>query len=136
LDIDRNAEDRNKILDSIGADFGFKLWGKTLNLHSKLSGRTDTASRPWAYPGREWDYDFESAKISLDGTDRYKLSRFATLIVKARLGCLIRPPGKDNQWETALSGAINGKWGRLSLQAKSEDFPEKWSFTLAWRLVY
>jgi hypothetical protein len=41
---------------------------------------------------------------------------------------------KENQTEASLSGAVRFKNGRLSVRVASPDFPEKWNYTVSWRL--
>jgi hypothetical protein len=41
---------------------------------------------------------------------------------------------KDEIWDFSLSAAVRFRNGRLSLKAASPNFPEKWVWTVSWRL--
>ena len=56
--------------------------------------------------------------------------------IKTRLGYTVREK-KEPLWESALNFSVRpGKWGRLSLNIASSDFPLKWNYTASWRLEY
>ena len=56
--------------------------------------------------------------------------------IKTRLGYTIREK-KEPLWESGLNFSVRpGKWGRLSLNIASTDFPLKWNYTASWRLEY
>ena len=54
--------------------------------------------------------------------------------LRTRLGYTVKAE-KDNVFEFSLSGSVKpGKWGRVAFRIASADFPQKWNYTLSWRL--
>jgi hypothetical protein len=41
---------------------------------------------------------------------------------------------KDDKWSFSVSTLIRFRQGRLSLRAESPDFPEKWNWSMSWRI--
>jgi hypothetical protein len=128
LDIDRDASDPEKILDSIQGTFGFKVWRIPLALHGKLTGLTVSDNPPLPYPVKDWDYRFDSAKINGDAS-------YSTGPFRFKLGLdWGKEHAKPSKWGSSLSATVQGKPGRLSVQVKSTDFPGDWDLSLSWRL--
>jgi hypothetical protein len=130
LDIDRDASEPEKILDSLEGIFGFKIWRIPLTVRGKLTGLTSSGDPPLPYPVKDWDYSFYSAKIGADASYNTGPFRF-----KAALGWE-KEKEKSPAWAPALSAAIQGKPGRLSVQFKWTDFPQDWNLGLSWRLQF
>jgi len=42
--------------------------------------------------------------------------------------------GKDGVWDTSLSASIRSKKHRLTIKAASPNLPNKWEFTISWRM--
>ena len=52
----------------------------------------------------------------------------------ARVGYTIRAE-KENLWNLSFNCSVRpAKWGRLGLKIASSDFPDKWEYTVSWRL--
>jgi hypothetical protein len=130
LDIDRDASETEKILDSLEGSFGFKTWKIPLTVRGKLTGLTSSDSPPLPYPIKDWGYSFYSTKISTDASYSTGPFRF-----KAGLGWE-KKNLKPLKWEPSLSAAVQGKPGRLSVHAKWADFPRDWDIGLSWRLQF
>jgi hypothetical protein len=127
LTINRNAQNPEKIEDSIKALGGFRLWKVPLVFQAALSGLCAAESPP-PYPGANYPYDFASAKISGEASYTLKPFQFGT-----KLGYTIKNKG-GNQVETSLSASARGKWGRFSVKIRAGDFPRDWDFGVSWRL--
>ena len=135
LTINRNAQDPEKIEDSIKALGGFRLWKIPLVFQAALSGMCAAESPP-PYPGVNYPYDFASAKISGEAsyTLPLKLRQFKTVQFVTKLGYTIKSKG-ENQVEAVLSASARGKLGRFTLKVSAGDFPREWDFGVSWRLV-
>ena len=128
LTINRNAENPEKIEDSIKALGGFRLWKVPLVFQAALSGLC-TAENPLPYPGADYPYGFTSAKISGEASYTLKPFQFDT-----KLGYTIKNKG-ENQVETSLSASARVKWGRFTVKVSAGDFPQYWDFGFSWRMV-
>ena len=72
---------------------------------------------------------FDSFKVS--GELGIKLWIFE---IGTKLGYTVRAE-KDSIWEPSISCTVRpGRWGRFGLKVAFTDFPEKWNYTLSWRL--
>jgi hypothetical protein len=137
LSINRDARNPEKTTDTLDALAGFNLGPFTtvfsFSLHNISHLDEDAASPLFGAPFFE---AFDSFRLSGELGWKPPKFRFGSLDLKARLGYTIRE-GKKNLWEPSLNCSFKpGKWGRLSLKIASTDFPEKWNYTLSWRLVY
>jgi hypothetical protein len=152
---DRDARDREAVLDSLGASVGLGLGPLRAVLDGGLAGTVagDTAGEaspedanaggaspegasvvpasgdtaPFPYPGA-LAYDFSSVKGS--GEISYYAGIFQ---VKLKLGYTLNR-GKTPVWDTALSASIRGTPGRFTLKLSSPAFPSTWNVSFTWRL--
>jgi hypothetical protein len=106
------------------------LWAVPVGLvfSGSLDGTQALSDGPPPYPLPQEDYDFISAKAAGEISWSPGVFQFKTktaYIIKAQ---------KEGIWDLSFSAAIHGKPGRLSFKVASPDFPEKWDFTISWRL--
>jgi hypothetical protein len=124
LSLDRDGRDREKVLDSAGALAALKLGPVDSVSQGKITGRTGEG------------YDFVSGRISQNlswtwrpGTQKRTLAiRFS-----ARAG-YEKTAGKDGIWDASFSAAVRGKRSRLGFTVAAPKLPEKWEYTVSWRL--
>jgi len=136
LTADRNAENPQKISDGLSGYIGFSLNLRNLHINSpfginfsgSIKGLTSSESIPLPYPIPEVPWSMESAGINCELT-WYPLN----FQFKTKTGFSINSKDEE-KWLFSLSAAARFKYGRLSLKAESQDFPEKWSFTASWNL--
>jgi hypothetical protein len=90
---------------------------------------------PFPYPIPQGGYEFDSAKVAGEVTWSPSMFQFRT-----KTAYVIKPK-KEGIWDLSFSAAIKTpgagaywKPGRISLKIASPDFPEKWDFTVSWRL--
>ncbi|MDR0876889.1 MAG: hypothetical protein LBN21_02465 [Treponema sp.] len=145
LTADRNAVNRDKIIDGLDAKMGLSLHLPFLNvpLGLSLSGSADWLSQwetgaaaPFPYPFTQYPQTFNSAKASgeLSWSPGGKLFNIpGSLQLKGKLGYTAAAK-KDPQWDTSFSAAVRIKQGRLSVKIASPEFPEKWDYTISWRI--
>jgi hypothetical protein len=119
LTISREASNPEKILDTVEAITGFNLWKIPLTLQGNLSGLCSAG---------DYAYDFDSAKLSAEGSYSLKPFDFST-----RLVCHLKKE-KLPQWAPSLSISARGKWGRITVKAGAGDFPRDWNLGLSWRV--
>jgi hypothetical protein len=99
----------------------------TGNIHSLTS--LDESDLFLALPLPPSFDNFESSKISSEVSWNLKGVQFS-----AKAGYLIRAE-KDNVWDFSFSTSIRlARIGRISLKVASPEFPDKWTYTLSWRL--
>ena len=135
LDLNRDARIPEKTDDSLKALFGFyfgplsgELYG-TLSSLSALSTLDGKEGNPPLFQPRFFE-SFDSFKVS--GELGLKPGIFD---IRTRLGYTIRAE-KAPLWELSFNCAVRpAKWNRLSLNAASTDFPEKWNYTFSWRFT-
>jgi hypothetical protein len=129
LGLSRDARTAGKTLDALDALAGFKAGPVNAAVSGSLHCRStpDGDGPPLGMPPVFGD--FESLKVSGElGWNP------GVLGMKTRLGYTARAE-KDPLWDFSLNGSIRpGKWGRFALKIASPDFPEKWNYTLSWRL--
>jgi hypothetical protein len=153
LNASRNASDIKKINDGVDASLGLslnlpplllpktllpasaakvknpkpKVYPLNINLAASIDwlGRTDEQVSPFPFfpPG-----EFDSAKTSAELLWSPGIFQFRT-----KLGYTAYAK-KDNQWEASVSTAIRFKHGRFSVKFAWPQFPEKWNYTLSWRV--
>jgi len=136
LSLNRDARNPEKTADSVDALAGFNFGPFStvfsFSLHSLSCLDEDAGIFPLF--GTPFFRTFDSFKLSGEMGWNPPNFRFGNLDFKSRLGYTIRE-GKKNLWEPSLNCSFKpGKWGRFSLKIASTDFPEKWNYTIAWRL--
>jgi hypothetical protein len=118
LTVNRDSRDEDAVLDSGDILAGIKLGPFSSVTEFKLSTK---------------DNDFASLGIQESVSWKIRLINFI-----ARTG-YTNTAGKDDLWDGSLSASVRGKLrsgkrGRLSVKAASTDFPEKWEYTIGWRV--
>ena len=137
LSADRNAENPLKINDSFSGTVGIGLYSLGIAVSGSIKGEAQTlggASElkpnlfpvPFSRKDEQWNKD--SSAINCELFWSYK-----KLQLRSRVGVSFYA-NKDDIWDLSLSGAIRFKPGRLSLKVASPEFPEKWNWSLSWRL--
>jgi hypothetical protein len=130
----RNAVNPQKITDGYGGNLGFAIAAlrvKTSSFGVALSGSVkglSSSESPSPYP-----ISFDSWVFSNAGANCELSWSPLNLQFKSKLGCAWYAD-KDENWDVSLYAALRFKRGRLSLKAESPDFPEKWNWTVSWRL--
>jgi hypothetical protein len=90
----------------------------------------DTEQSPFPFPIPPCFENFESAKMSGEISWGIK-----ALQLRYKMGYMIRAE-KDPIWDFSLNSSLKtGNIGRVSLKISSTDFPDKWAYTLSWRLA-
>ncbi|MDR2160260.1 MAG: hypothetical protein LBP23_09385 [Treponema sp.] len=150
LSAERNAADLRKVTDSLDTSLGLALYpaalfpgaaGRIAGLQAPFffslsfsvdgsfsQGETAMGELPPPYPVPAGSYRFESAKTSGEISWSPGSLQFRT-----RLGYGVKK-GKEGIWETSASAALRLRPGRLGVKISSPDFPEKWEYTVSWRL--
>ena len=138
LSMDRNAVDSQKISDGYKGTFGFnytlpKISGIKnnslgINVSASVKGISISDETPTPYPNPDdpWSFDNASADLELSWS-AYPFQ----LATKWRYTSYAK---KDELWDASVSASFRFKYGRLSLKATSPDFPDKWNYTVSWRL--
>jgi hypothetical protein len=130
LSVDRNAVNTQKINDGLSGFIGIavKNYPVGVNFSGTIKGLTSSAGSPSPYPIPEESWVFDTGGASCELLWSPYIFQF-----KTKLGFTAYEK-KDNIWDISFSAAARFKYGRLSLKAESHDFPEKWNFTVSWRL--
>jgi hypothetical protein len=131
LGFDRNAADRKNPIDGVSLLFGCKLGPFRSNIGAYLDGKVPSLEGTAyfsPYPDPFGEHDFEQARFSGDLSYTW---RFLTL--GARAACTIRPE-KEDLWEASASVSAKAKWGRLAVKVASPKLPEKWEYSISYRL--
>ena len=131
---DRNAVNPKKITDSLSGNVGISLFlpqmAKTgpvgINFSGSIKGLA-SVDNPSPYPGAE-KRDFDTA----GGACEFTLSP-RNFQLKSKIGYSVYAK-KDEIWDFSVSAAARFKHGRLSIKAAFPDFPEKWNWTISWRV--
>jgi hypothetical protein len=129
--LSRNAVNPLKTEDSISAALAFNLsvmrFVFTGNLHSLTSLNGDELFLALPLPP---SFDrFESSRITSEVSWNLKGIQFS-----ARAGYLMRAE-KDNIWDFSLNTSLRlAKIGRISFKVAAPEFPDKWTYSLSWRL--
>ncbi|MDR3276451.1 MAG: hypothetical protein LBT11_04465 [Treponema sp.] len=125
LSAGRNAQDGKTALDSLGCGLGFKIgpvsvgFDASLVLSSPATGLFTGSSGP----------EFHSVKAGGELAYSPKPFQFRFSLGFTEL------QSKGPVWDTSLSAAVQGKFGRFSLKLSSPDFPRVWTGSLSWRLA-
>ncbi|MDR0475855.1 MAG: hypothetical protein LBH43_19580, partial [Treponema sp.] len=133
LTTDRNAVNPLKTSDGLSGNAGVSIaLPQTsplgVNLSGSVKGLTTSTDTPPPYPvsTEPWVFDTAGTACELSWSPAY-------LQFKTKLGYTAYAK-KDEKWNFSLSAAARFRHGRLSLKAESPDFPEKWNWTVSWRL--
>jgi hypothetical protein len=130
----RNAVNPQKIIDGYGGNLGLAITLPKVNtgaLGFALSGSVkglSSSESPSPYPVSfdSWVFNNASANCELSWSP-------LNLQFKSKAGYAWYA-NKDENCDISLYAALRFKQGRLSLKAESPDFPEKWNWTVTWRL--
>ena len=136
LTMDRNAANTSKISDGLSGHMGISIKLPQMaikspfgvNFSGSIKGLTTSTGRPSPYPVSEEPWVFDTAGVACEFTWSPKNLQF-----RSKFGYTAYEK-KDEKWDVSLSAAARFKYGRLSLKAASPDFPEKWNWTVSWRL--
>jgi len=137
---DRNAVNLQKINDKFTGHIGISLNLQKLRIKSpfgvNFSGSITTLTAeensPFPYPVPNDSWNFNSAGINFEFI-------WSPLFLQFKTGLgytneVKKEAENEEKWDFSVSSAARFKNGRLSLKAASPDFPEKWNFTVSWRL--
>ncbi|MCL2196466.1 MAG: hypothetical protein FWB77_02500 [Treponema sp.] len=129
LGADRNSANPSKTKNGFSGGIGVSLnMAKigiksplNLNFSASIDGISDLNAE-----NKSWDWE----NIGLDCDIYWSLRRFQ---LRSKVGVTFYAE-KEEKWDLSLSGTIRFKYGRLSLKAASPDFPDKWNWTVSWRV--
>jgi hypothetical protein len=154
LNIERNATNSARIYDSLDGSLGLSCnippvplpgfytvakgsqrpRGSALSLN--LSGGVSCVSGGGEASGPVplfQEPDFDSAKAGCELTWSPGIFQFRTKWGYAVSAKALEATG-EGQWDSSFSAAVRFKYGRFSVKAAAPAFPEKWHYTVAWRL--
>jgi len=134
---DRNAENQLKINDSFSGSFAFninppKISPLGITLSGAFKGETSSEDIPFIYPifvgdkNNPWDWKSASIHCELYWSP-------LNIQLKSKVGLSFFPE-KDEKWDFMISAAVRFRQCRITLKAASPDFPEKWNWTVSWKL--
>lgn len=136
LSADRNAKNIKKISDTFKASIGFRFnpwksrtaspFGFTFSGSIKGLTASDGSFFLLPVPDDSWHWSSSSIKCELTWSPDIFQFRFSAEYINFA--------EKDDIWDISASASIRLKYGRIGLSITSPDFPEKWSFSLSWRL--
>jgi len=140
LTADRNADNLKKISDRLSGYIGFSVnlqqiaikYPLGVNFSGSIRGLTATESvfSPYPIPEEEpWSLD--DASINCEFTFSPSVFQF-----KSRIGYTNDVKKEENyeKWDFSFYTAARFRHGRLSIKAATPDFPQKWNWTISWRL--
>ncbi|MCL2044381.1 MAG: hypothetical protein FWG89_09600 [Treponema sp.] len=154
INADRNASDLKKINDSFDGTLGLSLVLPPMNLPSAFltaSARKVKNPRPGSYPlNITITSNIKMLGSAAEVPSPYPFTPVNQVFDSSKSSCeLLWSPGifqlrtrwaytafanKDDLWETSMSAAVRIPLGRFSVRLASPAFPEKWNWTLSWRL--
>ncbi|MDR2095977.1 MAG: hypothetical protein LBP76_10740 [Treponema sp.] len=132
FEADRNASDPTRILDSFDVFTGFIIGPFRPTLSASLDFVTDEEALPSdsiisPYP-LPIQAQFDSAAFA--GELSYT---FRSFLYRVNVSYTIADED-PHSWGASLYTSAKGKLGRFSLKIAAPQFPEKWTYTLSWRL--
>jgi hypothetical protein len=136
LSADRNAVNPLKINDSFSGNFGLSLNMRQIGIKNPLGinfsgsikglAAADDGISPFPVLNKEWSW--QTADINCEFIWSIGVFQF-----RSKTGYTFFPE-KDEKQNFSLTATIRFKQGRLSFKASSPDFPEKWNWTMSWRM--
>ncbi|MDR0464570.1 MAG: hypothetical protein LBG94_05575 [Treponema sp.] len=132
---DRNAVNHLKISDNFSGTIGLSISLRQLGIKSpfsvNLSGSVKGLSvinNPAVFPLFEdsWLWNSTSAGCEIIWSPLF--FRFSTRVE------YLKAAEKPDKWGFSFNASARFKNGRLSINADSPDFPDKWDWALSWRL--
>jgi hypothetical protein len=138
LTADRNAVNHKKIRDGLSGNMGFsikspksaKIGSFGVNFSGSVKGLSSSGGVPTPYPIPDESLIFDSASAACE-----LIWSFRIFQIKTKWGyTTYENETKDDKYDASFGASARFKYGRLSLKAASADFPEKWSWTVSWRL--
>jgi hypothetical protein len=147
LSADRNAVNPLKISDNFSGSIGFNVYLPDLS-HNKplvrnplgltfsgvIRGVTSSGEAVSFYPIPDESWSWDTTVINCDlFWSPGKQGSPSKLQFRSRVGVSIYPE-KEEKWNFSLSTALRFNNGRFSFRIASPDFPEKWNWTVSWRL--
>ncbi|MDR1904974.1 MAG: hypothetical protein LBQ88_22170 [Treponema sp.] len=132
FEADRNASDPTQILDSFDVFTGFSIgsFRPTLSasldlISSEESLPPDSIISPYPLP---FQARFDSAGIAGELLYAYHAFQY-----RVNLSYTLAD-GSPHIWGASFYTSVKGALGRFSLKIATPKFPERWSYTLSWRL--
>jgi hypothetical protein len=133
---DRNAVNPLKINDSFSGNFGISINMRKIGIKNPLGINFSGSVKGLAgvdgdispFPALDNDWAWESADINCEFLWSVGIFQF-----RSKTGYTFFPE-KDEKWDFSFSTAVRFKHGRLSFKMASPDFPEKWNWTVSWRM--
>jgi len=140
LTADRNAENLQKVSDRLSGYIGFSMDLRRISIKKPLgitisgsiTGLTALESFISPYPVPWESRDLDTASVNCNFTFSPSIFQF-----RSRVGYTndVKKNGEnEKKWDFSFSTAARFKYGRLSIKAATPDFPEKWNWTVSWRL--
>ncbi|MCL2832606.1 MAG: hypothetical protein FWD78_05510 [Treponema sp.] len=125
----RNASVPQKADDSFDADIGFNLAALRMSASADLNYKSALGNAPNLVLTPPFFNKFDSVKFSLEASYGYKVFSF-----NIKTGYTARFE-KSGLWDFSAYSSINVKnIGRISLKIASTELPDKWNYTISWRL--
>jgi hypothetical protein len=131
LTLSRDARAPLKTKDSLDAMAGFNFGSWRMVLSGALDCRSvfEADEKPFPFPLQPAFEDFESFR----GAGELGWSK-GIVTISTKAGYTVKAE-KENVWDLVVNASVKpGKWGRVGLKIASAQFPEKWNYTLTWRL--
>jgi len=129
LSADRNAVNLSKVNDgfsgSMGLSFNMAKLGVKSPLNINFSASVDGL--------RDLNADNDSWSRKSTGLDGEIYLSSRKFQIRSKAGVTFYAE-KEDKWDLSLTGTLRFKYGRLSLKAASPDFPDKWNWTVSWRV--
>ncbi|MCL2758616.1 MAG: hypothetical protein FWD22_00155 [Treponema sp.] len=136
LSADRNAVNPDKVSDGFSGNIGISLNLRQIgiktplgiNFSGSIKGMTTAENSQSFFPIPDDRWTRDSTAINCD-----LIWSPLNFQLRGRAGITFIE-GKEEKWDISASCAVRFKYGRLSLKMASPDFPEKWNWTISWRL--
>jgi hypothetical protein len=136
LSADRNAENPLKINDNFSGSLGVGINLQKLGMNSplrinfagSLKGLSESEGSPCPFPIPNNTWNWESVAVSGEVIWTYK-----NVQIRAKTGSTFFEE-KDEKKDFLVSASIRFKQGRIGLRLESPDLPEKWLWSISWRM--